>query len=232
MTTNEKPASDGSGRRKLCVVVPVKVTTEAKQRLAPLLSASQRRTLALTMLEDVLASLVHVAGLADIMVVTADPAAGAIAGRYGAQVWSDGAHAGHTGAVAAAARRLASARLDMLTLPGDIPLVEPEDIRELVAATEPFVIVPARDDLGSNAVRCAPAEIVPLRFGDNSFFPHLDAARQRGIAPKVVRLPRIALDIDTRRDLALFLAQPSRTRTRALLDGWHIRGDQETEALA
>jgi len=232
MTTNEKQASDGSGSGKLCAVVPVKVTTDAKQRLASILSASQRRSLALTMLEDVLATLAHVAGLADTVVVTADPAAAVIAGRYGAQVWSDGAQTGHTGAVVAAARRLARAHLDMLTLPGDIPLVEPDDVRILADATEPFVIVPARDDLGSNAVRCAPPDIVPLRFGDNSFFPHLVAARGLSIAPKVIRLPRIALDIDTPQDLALFLAQPSRTRTRALLDGWRVPTDRETEALA
>ena len=69
-------------------------------------------------------------------------------------------------------------------------------------AAPAFTIVPARDDLGSNAVLCTPADAVPLRFGDNSFFPHLAAARAHGIEPNVVRLPRIALDIDTPDDLA------------------------------
>ena len=73
---------------------------------------------------------------------------------------------------------------------------------------------------------------MPLRFGENSFFPHLAAARDRGIAPKVLRLPRIALDLDTPEDLALFLAGPSRTRTRALLDDWRIAVGQGTEVPA
>jgi hypothetical protein len=34
----------------------------------------------------------------------------------------------------------------------------------------------------------------------------------------VLRLPRIALDIDTPDDMALFLATPSQTRARALLE--------------
>ena len=79
-----------------------------------------------------------------------------------------------------------------------------------------FTIVPARDRMGSNAVLCSPADAVPLRFGDDSFFPHLDAARARGIEPEVVRLPRIALDIDTPEDLALFL----RAAGADLLDRW------------
>ena len=85
--------------------------------------------------------------------------------------------------------------------------------------------MPARDELGSNAVLCSPADAVPLRFGDNSFFPHLDAAKTHGIEPEVVHLPRIGLDIDTPDDLALFLQTPSQTRAYALLQRWRIRLD-------
>ena len=39
----------------------------------------------------------------------------------------------------------------------------------------------------------SPPDAVPLRFGEDSFFPHLAAAAARGIEPSVVRLPGIAL---------------------------------------
>ena len=210
-------------RRNICAVVPVKETARAKQRLAGILSAAQRQQLALAMAEDVLETLASVPGLAGIVVVTVDPAAAAIAARYGARVAGDGARDGQTGAVAAATRWLAQNGLDLLTLPADVPLVEPEDVRHLLtahAAAPAFTIVPARDQQGSNAVLCSPADAVPLRFGANSFFPHLDAARTRGIEPLVVNLPRVALDIDTPDDLALFRTAPSRTRSRALLGRW------------
>jgi 2-phospho-L-lactate guanylyltransferase len=58
----------------------------------------------------------------------------------------------------------------------------------------------------------SPPDVVPLRFGDDSFFPHLEAARGRGIAPTVLHLPGIALDIDNPADLAHFVALGSRTR--------------------
>src|SRR5207244_840858 len=157
------------------------------------------------------------------LVVTADAAARRLADRYGAEVTSAAAGAGHSAAVAAAAQRLAAQRLAMLALPADIPLVEPADVRQLVAAHrdagDEFAIVPAHDQRGSNAVLCAPADAVPLRFGDDSFFPHLAAARARGLAPKVLRLPRIALDIDTPDDLAQLRDACSRTRSGALLVG-------------
>ena len=82
--------------------------------------------------------------------------------------------------------------------------------------------MPARDERGSNAVLCSPAGAVPLRFGEDSFIPHLAAARARGVEPEVVRLPRIALDIDTPEDLALLLETPAQTRAHALLQRWRI----------
>jgi 2-phospho-L-lactate/phosphoenolpyruvate guanylyltransferase len=220
-----------SASQGICAVVPVKDTAQAKQRLAALLPAARRRELALAMFEDVIATISSVRELAGIVVVTVDPAAAAIAARHDARVMNEGACEGHTGAVTAAARRLAAGGFDLLTLPGDIPLVEPDDVRHLVSVhcagaergAGAFTIVPARDELGSNAVLCSPAGAVPLRFGDNSFFPHLDAAKAHGIEPEVVHLPRIALDIDTPEDLALFLRTPSPTRAHALLQQWRIR---------
>lgn len=214
-----------SARAKFCAVVPFKGTAQGKQRLAPALAPAQRQELALAMLDDVLLNLAAVSELCGVLVVTVDPGAAALAAKFGARVLQDDARAGHTAAVVGAARRLAAQGEGLLTVPGDIPLVEPDDIRELLAAhdgSRGFTIVPARDQMGSNAILCSPADAVPLRFGDNSFFPHLAAAEGRGLAPRIVRLPRIALDIDTPEDLAQFLATPSRTRARALLDRWGI----------
>jgi 2-phospho-L-lactate guanylyltransferase len=218
-----------NARRDVHAVVPIKDTKDAKRRLAGVLGAPRRRELALAMFEDVLATLSRVRELAGIVVITADPVATAIARRYGARVSRQGAHDGHSGAVAAAARRLASQ--GMLTVPGDIPLVDADDIRKLVAVhrdascrgARAFIIAPARDERGSNAVLCSPATAVPLRFGADSFWPHLAAARHCGIEPTVLHLPRIALDIDTPDDLALFLATPSHTRARALIETWRLR---------
>jgi 2-phospho-L-lactate guanylyltransferase len=214
---------------RIHAVVPIKETSDAKRRLAGVLCAARRQELALAMFEDVLATLTGVRELAGIVVVTVDPAAAAIAARYGARVSNAGAREGHTGAVTATARELAAEA--MLTLPGDIPLVEADDIRHLVdvhrhatgRGARAFTNVPAWDERGSNAILCSPAAAVPLRFGADSFLPHLAAARRCAIEPTVARMPRIALDIDTPDDLALFLATPSPTRTRALLEQWRLR---------
>ncbi len=202
--------------------VPVKEFTGAKQRLAAMLTPQQREILAATMLEDVLAALAGAHRLGGILVNTVEPRAVALAQRYGARVVTDGACDGHTAAVLGMARALAAEGRAMLTLPGDIPRVTAAEIDTVVASCLPapsFTIVPAHDELGSNAVLCAPPGVVPLRFGDDSYFPHLAAARRCGIEPTIVRLPGIALDIDHPADLRMFLRAPRMsTRTLALLE--------------
>ena len=74
---------------KIIAAVPVKETTDAKQRLAGVLPGVRRQQLALAMLEDVLAALVRVPELAGILVVTADRAAASLAARHGAHILAE-----------------------------------------------------------------------------------------------------------------------------------------------
>ena len=203
-------------------LLPVKDPEKAKQRLSPLLDPNARRELFVAMLEDVLEALAGAASIAEILLVTRHPDARALAERYGASTLGETLNLGQTSAVTLGART-SSARgaAGMIAVPADIPLVRSEDIDAVLSAhsTAPSItIAPARDDLGSNAVACSPPEVLPFRFGENSFRPHLARARALGIEPRVVRRPRLALDIDTPDDLRAFAAEPSPTRTYRYLE--------------
>jgi len=210
-----------SGVSRIWAVVPLKHTSDAKQRLAGAIEASLRRQLALAMAHDVLSALAASPGLHGLAVVTFDPAASALARRLGARVLTEGAGDGQTGAVNAAARVLSREGYEaMLAIPGDVPLITPQEIEQLIAVHDrrpDFVITPAHDGRGSNAVLCAPPDAVTLRFGDDSFLPHLAAARAQGLEPKIVALAGIGLDIDHPRDLAAFMSLKSQTRSHAVL---------------
>jgi 2-phospho-L-lactate guanylyltransferase len=224
-----------TGHRDLWAVVPAKQLAEAKHRLSHAFPPEFRRSLAMEMLEDVLAALSRASDLAGIVVVTIDPEMRRIARRAGARVLSDGAASGHTGAVAAAIGVLAAERRDgMLTVPGDVPGVTAAEIDTLLpqhGAAPAFTIVPAHDGRGSNAVICSPADLVPLAFGNDSFLPHLAAARRRGIEPKVVRLERLGLDIDNPEDLEAFVGKSWRTRTAEFLKHSEFAGPANPRSL-
>ena len=203
-------------RSPLWVIVPVKNLQNAKQRLASVLSGAERHALFRAMLEDVLTALSECRGLAGVVLVTLDAEARALAARYGARVLEEQENRGHTAASSFGARRLAQEGVaGMVQLPADIPLVTSEDIDALLeahAAAPAVTLAPSRDERGSNAVACSPADVLPLRFGDDSYFPHLQRARALGIEPAIVHRPGLALDVDTPDDLLAFLATPSRTR--------------------
>ena len=221
----ERAIVDRSG---LWVVMPVKDLPDAKQRLAGVLSAQERRELFRAMLGDVLSAVAASPGLAGILVVTRDPDAQRLARHCGARVLVEEDNRGHTAASSLGARALAREGVEgMVQLPADIPLVTPADIAALLrvhGAAPAVTLAPSRDERGSNAVACSPPDVLPLRFGADSFVPHLRRARALGIEPQIVRRPGLALDIDTPEDLAAFLATPSATRAYAYLTQTGIAG--------
>jgi 2-phospho-L-lactate guanylyltransferase len=98
----------------------------------------------------------------------------------------------------------------MLTMPGDLPLLTAADVQAMVVPPTPLVpvvLVPNRDDLGTNAMVLSPPHCLPLAFGHDSFQRHLRLAAEHHLEVEIRRLPRVALDIDEPDDLALFAAQ-------------------------
>jgi 2-phospho-L-lactate/phosphoenolpyruvate guanylyltransferase len=205
----------------LWVVLPVKDLHNAKQRLAGVLTPAERHALFRAMLEDVLTALAATLGLGGVLMVTHDPEAEALGRHYGVRVLVESANLGHTAASSFGARALAAdGAVGMLQLPADLPLVTPLDIAAVLDvhdAAPAVTIAPSRDRLGSNAVACSPPDLLPLRFGDDSFYPHVERARALGVEPRIVERPGLALDIDTSADLVALLARSGTTRAHAYL---------------
>ena len=202
-------------------VIPVKNLNEAKHRLESVLNPIQRRNLFAAMLEDVLATVMAVPEFEQVAVATICPTAAEIARRYGASVLSTVQDEGQTKAVARTASALEENGIKhMLMLPGDVPLVTVEEIQtvlEVHGNAPTMTIVPARDEQGSNCIALSPPTAVPLRFGPNSYFPHLETARKMGLTLNTPKLAGIGLDIDTRDDLQELCKQPHRTRAQEYL---------------
>ena len=112
--------------------------------------------------------------------VTRDPLGQRLAARYGARVLVEEENRGHTAASSLGARTLRQERIGgMVQVPADIPLLTPDDVQALlrVHGQAPAVTLsPSRDERGTNAVVCSPPDLLPLRFGDDSFSAHLRLA--------------------------------------------------------
>lgn len=213
------------------ILVPVKNLENAKERLSSVLSRPERRALAEAMLTDVFEALVAVNHHNPVAVVTSDSFATNLAQFHRFEIIADPANLGESDAIAHATEHcVAQGEDSTLVLPGDIPLLRAEDVEQVLAAApaEGSVLVPGWDGRGSNAVWRRPANLFPLRFGNDSFEPHLRSAHATGKPCHVIRLPRIGLDVDNPGDLAQLLAADGNTRSQQLLRSWKL----EAQALA
>ena len=205
------------------ILVPIKETSLAKQRLASVLDQRSRTELAHAMLHDVLSTIQEWKNRPGVGVVTGDPYAIRVAETYGFDIIADSENPGETGAIEMATRVCVQrGEESTLVVPADIPLVEAWELDEILkcAPREGTVLVPAGDGRGTNAAFRRPANLFPLRFGNDSFRPHRAAAEAVGKPCIVLPLPGIAVDVDNPSDLQQIVSLPGETRAQRLAREW------------
>jgi 2-phospho-L-lactate guanylyltransferase len=204
-------------------ILVVKSFSRAKRRLRGELSDTERRALVGAMFSDVLAALDRVPRLENIIVVSGDRVAQRIARGCGATVIEDDER-GHNSAAAHGIRTALAAGIERaLLVPGDCPLLDREEIEELLAhdpSEHSALIVPDRHGAGTNALLLSPPDVLAPSFGPDSRRRHMAHAGVAGIAAEVVDVPCLALDVDTPEDLHALQQQLAQYRGRAA----HTRG--------
>ena len=187
-------------------ILPVKRFGVAKARLGDELSGGTRRALAEAMVTDVLMALRRTKAVAEVLVVTSEPAAEAIGRGYGANVLYDSDEAGQSAAARIGiAHALEAQATRVLLVPGDTPAVDPAELDALLdrpATGRSVVIVPDRHGTGTNALLLTPPDVIEPAFGPDSRSLHEQAAAAAGIPCTVEEVSTLSLDVDTVHDLA------------------------------
>jgi 2-phospho-L-lactate guanylyltransferase len=207
------------------ILIPVKNLSNAKQRLSPVLSPAERFELAHAMCEDVLSTVACWHGRREVAVVTSDPFASGLAERLGFEVIRDPENPGETGAIEMATKLCVErGASDTLVIPADIPLIEANELQKIVDQAPPAgaVLVPDAAGRGTNAAFRSPADLFLLRFGNDSFLPHLASAKATGLPFVVLELPGIALDLDRPDDLDRLVAANGTRQSQKLVRGWNL----------
>ena len=202
-------------------VVPIKSFDNTKSRLQDLLSAEERSRLSRLMLQDVLEALLGADGISAVSVVTPELAVSRFAAEIGADTIGDDGTKDLSGAAAAAAHFLSAAgAAAMLLIPADVPMVRSADIDTAIAGhreAPSLTLVEAAEDGGTNLLIASPPEVIPFRFGKNSFRLHLEEGNSAGIAVNTPKIPNLSLDIDRPEDLRILCKNGSAGRTAAFV---------------
>ena len=186
-------------------ILPIKGFDHAKQRLSGLLGSGSRQALAQAMFLDVLAALRHVRGIEAVAVVTGDPVAQAAARAERVHLIHDASQAGQSAAAQLGIRFALAAEFErVLLVPGDTPLLDPDELDALLSGRRGrgVTIVPDRHGIGTNGLLIAPPDAFEPSFGEDSLARHLRAAEAAGLPHRVEHVPSLLHDVDTPDDLA------------------------------
>jgi 2-phospho-L-lactate guanylyltransferase len=178
------------------------------------------------MFSDVLAALRRVPDVDAIVVVTADPAAQSLASDD-ATVLRDGLRDGQSVATQIGIRHAIAQEFErVLLVPGDTPLIDPEEVSGLLHRTAAdgiaVGIVADRHGTGTNALVLIPPDAMAPSFGPDSLARHVSLAQEAGLPHRVEEVESLAHDVDTPEDLealrqALDSGRAGAQRTRGAL---------------
>ncbi len=200
-------------------IVPVKPLRRGKSRLAETLSEDERAELNRHLLIHTLKTLKETPDVEEVLVVSRDPKALAIAHDLNARtIRENGSPHLNTALERATAVAKMYTTNGVLILPADLPLISQEDVEKLIAIANGHrrvvVITPDRHKNGTNALLISPAGIIDYDYGENSFDRHCERAREAGAKLEICELPSIELDLDLPEDLELVAEKISFSFTR------------------
>ncbi len=217
------------------ILIPVKNTSQAKSRLADLLSPNQRRALTLALLCDVLTALTNSGEInstgALIHIISDDPLVRDIASAFSVVFIEDLRPSGLNAALGNATHRLKDqGAKSLLILPADLPRISSDDVDALLSqhgGAPSVTIAPAERDLGTNALGISPPGLIDFSFGPESFERHCAAARAQGAKLSIIRRPGLAFDLDTPEDLFAFADDKLPTVAGKLISSWSLETKSE-----
>jgi 2-phospho-L-lactate/phosphoenolpyruvate guanylyltransferase len=197
----------GGSSMTLWAIVPVKPLRRGKSRLASVLSQDERAALNQSLLQHTLDTLKSTPEIEQVLVVSRDLEALALARMHGARTVQENG-APHLNVALTRATVLARnyATRGVLVVPADLPLLNTQDLHTMIELSYPpkaVVVAPDRRQTGTNALLISPLGIIPYEFGPDSFQRHCNSARHAGARLEICELPALALDVDLPEDLNL-----------------------------
>jgi 2-phospho-L-lactate guanylyltransferase len=201
----------------LWAIVPVKPLRWGKSRLAGVLTQEERTDLNIRLLTHTVDTLAAIPEIEQVLVVSRDPGALALARVHGARtVQEKGSPQLNQALTRATVVARNYATRGVLIVPADLPLITPEDLQAIMelAHDPPVVVVaPDRHRRGTNALLVCPVGLIEYDFGPDSFERHCERGRQSGARLEICELPSLALDMDLPEDLELVSNE---------LEGWPV----------
>lgn len=190
---------------KIAAVIPMKCLHSAKSRLSNILTAKQRKNLAMYLLDATIKELKKSDFISEIVIVSSDEAVkhySCLNNLKFIKDWDEGVNK----AVMLADKYCIDNGINAnIVIPPDLPFVSAKEIDKICISSNKYhkciIICPSKRFDGTNILFRKPPGVIKTHYDNNSYMNHLKEASKIKIPIESLDIVKLMFDLDTEDDL-------------------------------
>ncbi|MDF2737843.1 MAG: cofC [Nitrososphaeraceae archaeon] len=190
---------------KIAAVIPMKSLHSAKSRLSNILTAQQRKNLAMYLLDATITELKKSNFISEIIIVSIDKAVENYSCLNNLKFIKDSDEGVNKAVILADHYCINNGINANIVIPHDLPFISAKEIDEICTISNKYhkciIICPSKRFDGTNILFRKPPDVIKTHYDDNSYMNHLKEAYKLKIPVESLDLVKLWFDLDTKEDL-------------------------------
>lgn len=190
---------------KIAAVIPMKSLHSAKSRLSNILTAQQRKNLAMYLLDATIKEIKKSCIISEIIIVSNDKAVKNYSCLNNIKYIKDSEEGVNKAVILADNYCIDNGINANIVIPHDLPFISAKEIDEICTMSNKYhkciIICPSKRFDGTNILFRKPPDVIKTYYDDNSYMNHLKEAYKFKIPIESLDIVKLRFDLDTKEDL-------------------------------
>ena len=190
---------------KIAAVIPMKSLHSAKSRLSNILTAQQRKNLAMYLLDATIKELKKSNFISEIIIVSNDKALKQYSCINNLKFIKDSDEGVNQAVILADKYCIDNGINANIVIPQDLPFISAKEIDEICTISNKYhkciIICPSKRFDGTNILFRKPPDVIKTHYDNNSYMNHLKEAYKFKIPFESLDIVKLRFDLDTKEDL-------------------------------
>lgn len=190
---------------KIAAVIPMKSLHSAKSRLSNILTAQQRKNLAMYLLDATIKELKKSNFITEIIIVSNDKAVQKYTCINDIKFIKDSDEGVNPAVILADKYCIDNGINANIVIPQDLPFISAKEIDEICTISNKYhkciIICPSKRFDGTNVLFRKPPDVIKTHYDNNSYMNHLIEAYKFKIPIESLDIVKLRFDLDTKEDL-------------------------------
>lgn len=190
---------------KIAAVIPMKSLHSAKSRLSNILTAQQRKNLAMYLLDATIKELKKSNFISEIIIVSNDKALKQYSCINNLKFIKDSDEGVNQAVILADKYCIDKGINANIVIPQDLPFISAKEIDKICTISNKYhkciIICPSKRFDGTNVLFRKPPDVIKTHYDNNSYMNHLKEAYKFKIPIESLDIVKLRFDLDTKEDL-------------------------------